>query len=252
MRPPAAAPAAARTSRGGVHARESPGRLIAPLRTAPDEAARPTAATVLVADPHAATRAGLRIALEKHGMRVAAEAGDAPSAVDAAVRTRPDVCLLALDIPGSGIAATAQITAKLPETAVVLFADSRDDADLFDAFRAGASGYLPKTTDVDRLPFALLGVLDGETALPRSLVTRLVEQLRERRQRRHVPVAGAWGTELTGREWEVLELMREGLTTAAIADRLFISPGTVRTHVAAVLRKLRVRDRDAAIRLLQR
>jgi DNA-binding NarL/FixJ family response regulator len=127
---------------------------------------------------------------------------------------------------------------------------SRDDADLFDALRAGALGYLLKDTDPDRLPYALKGVLEGEAALPRALVARVIDEFRERGRRRRLPLAKQRGVELTGREWEVLELMREDLTTAEIAERLFISQVTVRSHIAAVLKKLRVPDRKAALKLL--
>jgi DNA-binding NarL/FixJ family response regulator len=93
-------------------------------------------------------------------------------------------------------------------------------------------------------------VVAGEATLPGTLVARLVEEFRDREARR-VPIANGQSARLTGREWDVLELLREGLTTAEMAQRLFVSQTTVRSHVAAVLRKLRVPDRDAAIRLLQ-
>jgi len=206
---------------------------------------------VLVADDHPPTRAGVRIALERRGLYVCAEAADAETAVAAAFREHPDVCLLDLRIPGGGIAATAAITAKLPDTAVVVLADEPGDGDLFDALRAGAAGFLLKDTNPSRLADVLRGVLRGEAALPRRLVSRLMEEFRERGSRQSLEIPGGRAVELTGREWEVLELMRRGLATQEIAQRLFISPGTVRTHVAAILRKLRVPDREAALRLLR-
>src|SRR5206468_2752516 len=92
--------------------------------------------------------------------------------------------------------------------------------------------------DPARLPLALRGVLDGEAALPRRLVALLIEEFRERKRRRRLPLVGRRSVELTDRESEVLEAMRQGLTTYEIAARLFISPVTVRTHVSAILRKL--------------
>jgi DNA-binding NarL/FixJ family response regulator len=89
----------------------------------------------------------------------------------------------------------------------------------------------------------------GEAAMPRALVTRLMDEFRARGSRR-VAIPGGHPVQLTAREWQVLEGMREGLSTAALADRLHVAPVTVRTHVAAILRKLRVTDRDAAVRLL--
>lgn len=206
------------------------------------------ATKVLVADDHPATRAGVRSALEGRGFAVCAEAADAAGAVEGALRTRPSVCLLDIHMPGNGIAAAAEISALLPDTAVVMLTVSQDDDDLFAALRAGAVGYLLKDTDPDRLPNALQGVLNGEAALPRSLVARVLDEFRarEQRRRRHGHVL-----DLTRREWDVLELLGEGLSTAQIAERLFISRVTVRTHVAAALRKLRVPDRKAAIELLR-
>jgi DNA-binding NarL/FixJ family response regulator len=205
---------------------------------------------VLIADDHARTRAAVREALERSGeFTVCVEAADAASAAEAANRERPDVCLLDINMPGSGIAAAAAITASLPDTAVVMLTVSRQDNDLFDALRAGASGYLLKDAKHDRIGTALLQVLRGEASLPGTLVARLVEEFRDREHRR-VAIASDHATQLTGREWDVLELMRHNLTTAEIAQRLFIAPTTVRSHVSAVLRKLQVTDRAAAVELL--
>lgn len=206
---------------------------------------------VLVADDHAPTRSGVRLALEGRGFEICAEVADARAAVEAALRERPDLCLLDIHMPGSGIAAAAAISSKVPEAAVVMLTVSLNDADLFEALRAGAAGYLLKDMDSAQLPRALRAVLAGETALPRRLIGRLVEEFRAPGRRRRLPLKGRPAAELTSREWEVVELMRRGLTTAEIARRLFVSPVTVRTHVAAILRKLRVADRDEALRLLE-
>jgi DNA-binding NarL/FixJ family response regulator len=203
---------------------------------------------VLVAD-NAPTRAGVRLALERSGFAVCAEASDAEAAVASAREEQPTLCLLGLDLPGGGLRATREITATLPQTSVVVFSASRSDSDFLDALRAGADGYLPKDIDPNRLPLALRAVAAGEAAVPRNLVRRLVEEIRTRRR---TSLAMPRGVDLTARESEVLELLRQGLRTREIASRLFISPGTVRTHVAAVLRKLHVADRQDAIRLLER
>jgi DNA-binding NarL/FixJ family response regulator len=130
---------------------------------------------------------------------------------------------------------------------------SRDDSHVFAALRAGAAGYLLKDTETERLPEALRDVMNGEAALPVTLVTRLVEEFRDRAPRRRALMPSREGEpRLTSREWEVLELMRRKMTTAQIARTLVVSPATVRSHVAAILRKLRVPDRDAAVRLLDR
>lgn len=207
---------------------------------------------VLVADDHPPTRAGVRAALERDGFVICAEAGDARSAIEIARRERPDVCLLDIHMPGDGIHAAETISRELPDTAVVMLTVSRSDADLFNALRAGASGYLLKDIDPIRLPLALRGVLEGEAALPRRLVALLIEEFRERKRRRRIPLVGRRGVELTDREWEVLDLMKQGLSTEEIATRLFISPVTVRTHVSSVLHKLHVPTREAAVALLDR
>jgi DNA-binding NarL/FixJ family response regulator len=206
---------------------------------------------VLVADDHPPTRAGVRLALEGEGFLVCAECADADGAVAAAERHRPALCLLDIGMPGNGIEAAAKITARVPETAVVMLTVSRDDDDLFEALRAGACGYLLKDTDPARLAAALHGVLAGEPVLSPRLVGRLMQEFRPRGSRsRRLLLKKRRGVELTEREWEVLELLRAGLSTPEIGARLSISPVTVRRHVARTLKALRVSDREAAVRLI--
>jgi two-component system, NarL family, nitrate/nitrite response regulator NarL len=207
--------------------------------------------TALIADDHAPTRAGVRAALAEGGFAVVAEANRADAAVQCALRERPDVCVLDINMPGSGIAAAARITEQLPGTAVVMLTVSRDDEDLFAALRAGALGYLLKDMDPSRLAAALRGVLTGEAALPRTLVARVIGELRAAERRPSLPLVRRRGVTLTAREWEVLELLREELTTAEIAHRLGIADVTVRRHVSAILAKLRVPDRRAMARLFE-
>ena len=206
---------------------------------------------VLLADDHGATRGGVRLALKDDDFEVCAEAGDADGAIAGARRERPDICLLDIYMPGGGIRAAEEIHRELPETAIVMLTVSADAGDLFDALRAGASGYLLKDADPTRLPHALRGVLDGEAALPRTLTARLIEEFRERGRRRRLRLGRQRTVELTPREWDVLELLNERRTTAEMADRLTISPVTVRRHVSEILHKLRVPDRAAALRLLE-
>ena len=205
----------------------------------------------VIADDHAPTRAGVRDALAAGGIAVVGEGATADAAVEAARRERPDVCLLDIHMPGGGIAAAGRITEELPGTRVVMLSVSRDDADVFAALKAGASGYLLKDMDPDRLPAALRGVLAGEAALPRTLVARVIEEFRGAERRPLPRFLKRRGVELTDREWQVLELLREELSTADIASRLGVSPVTVRRHVSAILAKLRVPDRKAMARLLE-
>lgn len=205
---------------------------------------------IVLADDHPPTRAGVRASLEGEGFAVVAECPDATCAVEAAFRERPDVCLLDIHMPGGGIAAAAEIHATLPGTAIVMLTVSREDEDLFAALRAGASGYLLKDTDPARLPMALQGVLRGEAALPRTLAARLIEEFGRRDRPRRLPFGRGRGPTLTAREWEALDLMRAGLPTSEIADRMGISAVTVRRHISAILAKLRVESREEALRLI--
>lgn len=208
---------------------------------------------LLLADDHPPTRTGIRRALEADGFTVCAEVEDAESAVEAAVRERPDLCVLDVRMPGGGgIRAAAEISELLPSTAIVMLTVSLDESDLFDALRAGADGYLLKDTDPARLPFALRGVLDGEAALPRTLAARVIEEFRSHDGRRRLLLERQHGAKLTAREWQVLEGLRHGVTTAGIAERLAVSPVTVRRHVSEIMRKLRVSNREAAVRLIDR
>ena len=208
--------------------------------------------TVLLADDHAPTRAGVRAVLEENGFRVVGEAANATQAVELALAERPELCVLDIHMPGGGVAACSRISAEVPSSTIVMLTVSRNDADLFDALKAGAAGYLLKDIDPDLLPVELRSVMEGEAALPKSLVTRLVEEFRGgKHPRRRLSRLGQRGTSLTSREWEVLDLMGEGLSTAEMAKRMYVSPVTVRGYVASLLRKLKVKDRNEAVELLR-
>jgi DNA-binding NarL/FixJ family response regulator len=205
---------------------------------------------VVLADDHAPTRALVRQALEAGGCSVAGEAASADEAITLTTDLRPDAALLDIQMPGSGIRAAQVIGRTVPETAVVMLTHSREDGDLFDSLRAGAAGYLLKDADPHTLADALRGVLVGEAAMPPRLVARILDEFRAPAKRRFWRASPAAGR-LSAREWEVMELLGEGLSTEEVAARLFLSPTTVRVHVSAVLRKLRVRDRDSALRVLR-
>lgn len=206
--------------------------------------------SVLVADDHYPTRERLRARLETAGFRVRAVA-DAGAAISAVSEDAPDVCLVDVNMPGGGIYAVTKIRELAPATVVVILTVSRNVDDLFDALQAGASGYVLKDARLSTLPGLLQRALAGEALLTGSLAARVVEEFRERGRRRRILAANAPTGELTRREWQVLELLARHLTTAEIAQRLFLEPATVRSHVASILRKLQVPTRQAAVRLLQ-
>jgi DNA-binding NarL/FixJ family response regulator len=211
----------------------------------------PQELTVVLADDHIATRTGVRRALEGGGIRVVAEVSTAAEAVEAAMTHRPDVCLLALHVPGGGIAVAQRISDTLPEIKTVILGDSELSDDLFSAVRAGAVGYLLTSASATRLPHTIRGVARGEAALSRVMAAWVLQELRIGAHRSQAlrSAAGA-GAALTPRELDVVQLLRHRMGTTEIASRLQISEVTVRRHVSAIMRKLGVSDRQSAVELL--
>jgi len=205
---------------------------------------------VVIADDHPPKRMGVRLALEEDGFIVCAEEDTCPGAVAAALRDPPDVCLLDVDMPSGGIEAAAAICSQLTETQVVMLSAAENDDDLFAALEVGASGYLLKEMNPARLGRALQGVLRGEAALPRALTARLIEEFRARA--REPSLVRRSEKDLTSREWDVLDCLRDGLSTRRIAKQLFISETTVRRHVGSILRKLHVSSREEAVQVAAR
>ena len=129
-----------------------------------------------------------------------------------------------------------------------MIGERENGEDLFAALEVGASGYLLKDMNPDRLGPTLRDVLDGKAALPRSLTARLIEEFRNRP--RQTSLIRRNENDLTAREWDVLDCLRDGLSTRQIADRLFITRTTVRRHVGSILKKLDVESRDEAVELV--
>jgi DNA-binding NarL/FixJ family response regulator len=203
---------------------------------------------VLIAAERLPTRVGLRLALEPEAR--CTEAADAESAVNAAVRDRPDVCLLGLDPDGQGLRVVNEIVSQVPSSAVIFLTDRLDEEEFMAAVRAGASGYLTQNLDPARLPHVVEGALRGEPAVPRRFVARLLDELRTREHRRSVVLADRGRVALTAREWEVVELLLRSASTAEIADQLGVAPVTVRRHLGSVERKLGVTTRAEVVELL--
>jgi DNA-binding NarL/FixJ family response regulator len=209
---------------------------------------------VLVADDHEPTRKDVMNALERDGrFDVCAEAADAAAAVARAMEQQPDLVLLDIRMPGSGLRALWEISARLPTTRIVMLTVSEEDSDLFAALRAGAHGYLLKDIDPRRLPEALFDVHAGNSAIPRPLVSRMLEEFRDvNPRRRSVPEMSELDARLTSREWQVLDLLARDNTTAEIAGRLVLSSSAVRAHIAAIVKKFDARDRNEAVELFRR
>jgi DNA-binding NarL/FixJ family response regulator len=208
------------------------------------------AARVLLAEPDAPTRMGIRLLLTRSGFEITAEARDGRSAVQAAWRERPELALLATDLPGNGIDAARRIAARLPGTRIVVLTARQSGEELVDAVLAGASGYIGKDASQSRLARALQAVLAGEAAIPRRYTEHVLEALRWRDARRARVLRSA-RTFVTDRQWEVLNLLAEGRSTAEMANRLGISEVTARRHISALLPKLGLTDREGAVELMR-
>jgi DNA-binding NarL/FixJ family response regulator len=207
---------------------------------------------VLIADDHVPTRAGVRMALERGGLEVVAEAGNADDAVRLAARLHPDVCLLDIEMPGGGIRAAREIRAAVPNADVLMLTVAQDESTVFDAIRAGAAGYLLKDMDPATLPEAVRKVAAGEAVLPGRLVRWLIDEVRRHETRSSSTLNESVRVPITPREREVLEMLGDRRSTAEMAAELKLSPVTVRRHVSALLGKLSVGSREEAHELLER
>ena len=206
--------------------------------------------TILICEADLPTRAGLRMAVVAAGFSVAAEAGDHATAVRVAADSSPDVALIAADLPHGGIETVNVIARSLPGLKLVVLTSSPTGEELIRAVLAGATGYLAKDMSSERLPYALRGVMEGETALPRRYAHELLEAFRGRDSvRSHVSARAS--SPLTDREWEILGLLGEGRSTGDMARILGISQVTVRRHVSSVTGKLGAVDRAGVIALMR-
>jgi len=205
-------------------------------------------AHVLIAAERLPTRVGLRLALEPEAR--CTEVADAESAVRAAVRDRPDICLLGLDRSGQGLRVVNEIATRVPSAQVILLTNQLDEDEFMAAVRAGASGYLTQSLDPKRLPHVVRGALRGEPAVPRRFVARLLDELKMRERRRSIVLPEKGRVTLTAREWEVAEMLLRDASTAEIAAELGVAPVTVRRHVGSVERKLGVSTRAEVVALL--
>ncbi|MEY2241925.1 response regulator [Streptomyces sp. BF23-18] len=205
----------------------------------------------VIADDQALVRTGFGMILAADGIEVTAEAADGAEAVDAVRRTRPDVVLMDIRMPRmDGIEATRRILGGGPDgsegTRVIILTTYDLDHYVYAALTAGASGFLLKDVTPEHLVAAVRLVRSGDALLAPTITRRLIERFAHRQES---PQAGLHRdlSELTPRELEVLRLLATGLSNAELADRLFLSPTTVKTHVGRILSKLDLRDRVQAV-----
>jgi DNA-binding NarL/FixJ family response regulator len=201
---------------------------------------------VLLADPHALFRRGVRMVLdEEPGIEVVAECADGLDAVDRIAELAPDVVLIDVRMPGiSGIEATRRARSLVPNLKVAILTVSEDDEDLFAAVRAGATGYLLKEVSIEELPAAVRAVARGQSLISPAMASRLLIEFNALSRR--VEEQRGTAPRLSDRELEVLRLVARGLSNKDIAAELVIAENTVKNHVRNILEKLQLRSRMEA------
>jgi DNA-binding NarL/FixJ family response regulator len=203
---------------------------------------------VLIVDDHALFRRGLQMVLRQESdIDVVGEAADGHEAVDKAQELMPDVVLMDVRMPGqSGIKATEQIKDNLPHAKILMLTISDEEADLYDAIKAGASGYLLKEISIDEVAEAVRSVWAGQSRISPSMASKLLTEFaamsRRADERQQLPAP-----RLTDREMEVLKLVAQGMNNRDIAKELFISENTVKNHIRNILEKLHLHSRMEAV-----
>jgi two-component system NarL family response regulator len=201
---------------------------------------------VAVVDDQELFRRGLTMLLGvEDDIQVVGEAGDGVAATELAASTVPDVILMDVRMPKrSGIEACVAIKEVAPTARIIMLTVSDEEADLYDAVKNGASGYLLKDSSIDEVAQAIRVVADGQSLISPSMAIKLLDEFKQmsRSDRQQVP-----SPRLTDRELEVLKLVAQGLNNREIAKRLFISENTVKNHVRNILEKLQLHSRMEAV-----
>lgn len=211
------------------------------------DSARAEPIRVLVVDDHALFRRGLEIVLAaEEDIQVVGEAGDGAEAVDKAADLLPDIVLMDVRMPKrGGIEACTSIKEVAPSAKIIMLTISDEEADLYDAIKAGATGYLLKEISTDEVSTAIRAVADGQSQISPSMAAKLLTEFKSMIQRTDERLVPA--PRLTDRELEVLKLVATGMNNRDIAKELFISENTVKNHVRNILEKLQLHSRMEAV-----
>ncbi len=203
---------------------------------------------VLVVDDHALFRRGLQMVLEQEDdIEVVGEAGDGAEALEKAVDAMPDIVLMDVRMPKrGGIDACTAIKDAVPSCKIIMLTISDEEGDLYDAIKAGASGYLLKEISIEEVATAIRAVNEGQSLISPSMASKLLTEfasmIKRGDERQNVPTP-----RLTDREMEVLKLVAKGMNNRDIAKQLFISDNTVKNHIRNILEKLQLHSRMEAV-----
>jgi DNA-binding NarL/FixJ family response regulator len=201
--------------------------------------------SVVLVDDHDLFRGGLREILEDQDVKVVGEAADGAKGVELVAELAPDVAVMDLNMPGmDGVEATRQIATRMPATRVLVLTISSDDDHVMRAMMAGASGYMLKDAAVEDLVAGIRAAAAGESSISPRIAAKVLNWMREGRTDQGAP--DAVQAKLSEREIDVLKLLAAGKGNQQIADELFISPKTVKNHIASILVKLQIENRIQA------
>jgi DNA-binding NarL/FixJ family response regulator len=203
---------------------------------------------VMVVDDHALFRRGLQMVLDQEGdLELVGEAADGAEAIERAQELMPDVVLMDVRMPRrSGIEAARELKDTLPHAKILMLTISDDEADLYDAIKAGASGYLLKEIPIEEVADAIRSVWAGQSRISPSMASKLLSEFATMSKRADEPRAVP-APKLTERELEVLQLVAQGMNNRDIAKQLFISENTVKNHIRNILEKLHLHSRMEAV-----